>query len=222
MVSNAKVALYGIHLSPYVRKTRLVFAYKGIAYEHIPVMPFTKDQPAEFRENSPLGKIPLAKVNDTWLPDSSVICAWAEREVPEPSLLPADSLLAGRASWYEEYADSHMVSVIGGHLFAEVVLAPLVFKREPIQSDIDKAINTEIPAIFDYLEKELTGNYLVGDGLSIADISVCSVFVSMLHCDHTCDAIRWPKTTAYIDHMISLPFFKTIIEEEQQMLAMFK
>ena len=217
----AKVTLYGVHLSPYVRKVRLALAFKGIEYEHIPVIPFGPDQPPEFTQNSPLGKVPLLKADDTWLPDSSVICGWAQREVPVPSLFPTDNLLAARASWYEEYADSHMVAVIGGHLFAEIVLAPAIFKREPIQADIDKAIGTEIPGIFDYLEGELTGDYLVGDSLSLADISVCGVFVSMHHCQHQCDAARWPKTSAYIDRIHNAELFTKLIEEEKQMMAMF-
>lgn len=216
-----KITLFGVHISPYVRKVRLALAFKGIEYEHIPIIPFGTDQPAEFKENSPLGKIPLLKVGKSYIPDSSIICAFLEREIPSPALLPLNSILITRAQWFEEYADTFMVSSIGGHLFAEKILAPLVFKRAPIQSDIDKALNEEIPKIFDYISSELKGEYLLGDQLSLADIAVCSVFTSMHHCEVYCDADKWPSVAAYIDRVTSLDFFKKIVAEEQLILKSF-
>jgi glutathione S-transferase len=213
------ITLYGAHISPYVRKTRLALALKGVVYEHIPVIPIGGNQPLEFKANSPLGKIPLLRVGDAYIPDSTVICAWLERALPQPPLLPADNLLAAKALWYEEYADSHMTAVIGGHLFAEVVLAPMVFKREPIQSDIDAALNVEIPAICTYLDSELKGDYLVGDHITIADIAVAGLFVTMQHCDQYCDASRWPKLAAYVERMHNSELFVPIIAEEKQFLA---
>lgn len=215
-----KITLFGAHVSPYVRKTRLVLAHKGLEYSHIPVVPFGADQPAEFKENSPLGKIPLLKMGESFIPDSSVICAFLEREVPQPSILPSSNLDIARAQWFEEYADTFMVSSIGGHLFAEIILAPALFKREPIQSDIDKALNEEIPKIFDYLSSELKDEFLVGNQITIADIAVCNVFIAMHHCQVKCDASKWPIVAAYIDKVTSLDFFQKIIQEDQMILKM--
>jgi glutathione S-transferase len=213
-----QITLFGAHVSPYVRKTRLVLAFKNIKYSHIAVVPFGSGQPAEFKENSPLGKIPLLKFGEQYIPDSSVICSFLERQVSSPSMLPANNLEITQAQWLEVYADTFMVSSIGGHLFAEKILAPAIFKREPVQSDIDKALNEEIPAIFDYLSKELKGDYLVGNQVTIADIAVCSVFVAMHHCQVKCDPAKWPELAAYIDRVTSLDFFQKIITEEQMIL----
>lgn len=212
------LTLFGAHISPYVRKTRLVLAFKGLPYEHIPVIPFSPDKPAEFTENSPLGKIPLLKVGSSYIPDSSVICAFLEREVSSPALLPENNLDCARVQWFEEYADGHMTSVIGGHLFAEMVLARIVFKREPDQKDIDAAISKEIPAIFDYLSAQLKGDYLVGNQLTLADIAVCGLFVAMHHCQFNCDANRWPRLANYIDRIMSLPEFAKTVAEEQAIM----
>ena len=216
-----KLTLFGAHLSPYVRKTRLVLAFKELSYDHIPVVPFSPDKPEEFKNNSPLGKIPLLKVDNQFIPDSSVICHFLEREAPRPSLLPSDSLECARAQWFEEYADSHMVRVIGGHLFAEKILAPAFFQRPSNQAEIDLAINTEIPAIFDYLTSELKGDYLVANQLSLADIAVCGVFVAMLHCQVTCDAAKWPELAAYIERVMSQAFFHKVLTEEQILMKSF-
>ena len=213
------ITLYGAPISPFVRKVRLALKHKGLDYQLVPVMPIGDDLPIEFTANSPLGKIPLMNAGELWLPDSSVICAWLERAYPEQPLLSDDAGSAARALWYEEYADSHISGVVGLHLFAEIVLAPLFFKREPIQADIDTAMNVELPQIFDYLENELNDAYLLGSSISLADISVGCMFVSMLHCDKHCDSGRWPKVATYIDKLMTSDLFAPIIEEEKQMLS---
>jgi len=216
-----KLTLFGAHLSPYVRKTRLVLAFKGLSYEQVQVIPFTPNKPEEFIKNSPLEKIPLLKVGNQYIPDSSVICAYLEREVPHPALLPEDSFECARVQWFEEYADSRMTSVIGGHLFAERVLAPVIFKRPSNQEEIDLAINIELPEIFDYLSGQLQGDYLVAGRLTLADIAVCGMFVSMTHCQVNCDAAKWPALSAYIDRVLAQPVFDKIIKEEQMIMKSF-
>lgn len=216
-----KITLYGAHISPYVRKVRAALAYKGLEYEHIFVIPKGDDQPAEFKANSPLGKIPLLQVDDKFISDSSVICAWLERQFPDKPLLPVDHFEAARALWFEEYADSTMTTAMAGHLFAEVVLAKLLFNREPLQSDIDKALNEEIPAIFDYLESEIAGDYLLASGFSLADIAVGSICVAMLHSNQHCDAERWPRTAAHLNRLYKHDIFAALIADEKRLLSSF-
>lgn len=213
------ITIYGVPLSPFVRKVRIAMAMKNISYDLVPVIPFGAPVPPEFAENSPLGKIPLLKVGERFLPDSSVICQYLERAQPAQAILPSDPYDAARALWFEEYADGHMTAVIGGHLFIERVLAPVLFNREPNQEDIDKAINEELPDIFNYLEGELSQDYLVGDSMTLADVAVASVFVNMMHAQHSCDASRWPKTAAYIKRMHSSEMFAELIAAEQQIMA---
>lgn len=214
------LTLFGAHISPYVRKIRLVLSYKELQYVQIPVIPVSPDKPKEFVDNSPLGKIPLFKVGNDYITDSSVIGAFIEREYPQKPLLPSNNLLAAKALWFEEYADSKLVSVVGGHLFAERILAKALFKREPIQSDIDLAINIELPEIFTYLETQLDNDFLVGSEFTLADLSVCGVFVSMMHSDVSCDKDKWPKLASYIDRVFSMPLFQQIISEEKNILKM--
>jgi len=214
----ADITLFGAHLSPYVRKVRLTLAYKKLPYKHVSVIPFLPEQPQEFKDNSPLGKIPLFKVGDQYLSDSSVIVSFLEREYTDSPLLPANNIQAAKALWFEEYADSRIVSVVGGHLFAEKILAPTLFKRASNQEEIDLAINEELPEIFSYLEGQLQNEYLVGNQLTVADIAVCGAFISMMHCDVYCDADRWPKVAAYIDRVTTEEIFKQVLNEERMVM----
>jgi glutathione S-transferase len=213
------IVLYGAGLSPYVRKVRLALALKGLDYELIPVIPQSDDKPEEFVKNSPLGKIPLIHIDDFYLADSSAILSYLERSRPDTSLLSDDPKLAAKAMWFEAYASSHMTSVIGGHLFAELILAPAFFNRPSNQEEIELAKTVEIPEIFDYLESVLCADYLLGNTLGHADICVGGSFVTMGHCGVGCDAAKWPKTSAYIDRLMSDPVFSPIISDEQQFLA---
>ena len=210
--------LYGVGLSPFVRKVRLALELKGMQFEHNQVTPFSDDKPAEFVENSPLGKIPLLKIDDIYIPDSAVILSYLERTRTDTPLLPNDDALVARALWFEAYMGSQMVPSIGGHLFVEQVLAPAVFGRESNVEEMELAKNVEIPAIFDYLEGQLDNDFLVGQTPGHADVCVGGSFISMLHCDFQCDASQWPKTAAYIDRLMAVPAFETVRNEEVAIL----
>lgn len=212
------ITLYGAPVSPYVRKTRLALAFKEIEYQNVPVLPRSAKQPEIFVQHSPLRKIPLLQVGDEFIADSTAICLSLDKIKPAPPLLPEDLTGYGRAIWFEEYADGPMSTAIASHLFAEVVLAKIFFKREPIQADIDKAIQEELPFIFDLLDRELKGDFLVGDTLTLGDIAVCGLFVAMHHCGVRCDEDKWPKLAHYIKRVHDLPFFNKVIEQEQQLL----
>ena len=217
----SKITLYGAPISPYVRKVRAVLAYKDIPFDLVFVIPQSPDQPEEFKANSPLGKIPLLKVGERYLSDSSVICAWLEREYPEKPLLPDDNFETAQALWFEEYAGSVMTTAMAGHLFAEVVLAKAVFNREPLQSDIDKALNVELPAIFDYLETQVAGDTLLASGFSLADVAVGSISTAMLLAGHAADPKIWPNTARYLSALLEGELFSGLINEDKQLLASF-
>ncbi|MDH3587815.1 MAG: glutathione S-transferase family protein [Gammaproteobacteria bacterium] len=208
-----KPILYGIFLSPYVRKTCLVLAHKGIDYEHLQLPP-RNDDPG-FREASPLGKIPAWRDEHGAFSDSSVIIQYLERFYPGPALLPESPHSFARALWFEEYADSNLIPIFGGHLFAEEVLAERVFKRPASQSDIDKALNEEIPVVSAYLESQIKGQqFLVGDSLTLADITVGSVLLLLYHTGRAIDQGVAPELAAYVDRLYRVEPFAGVIRSD--------
>lgn len=206
----SKPVLFGIFASPYVRKTRLVLAHKGIDYEHRQTIPHTDD--AEFKQASPLGKIPGWRDENGAFSDSSVIIQYLERFYPGPKLLPETPLAFVQTLWFEEYADSKLVPILGGHLFAEVVLAERFFQREPIQADIDKALNEEIPEVLAYLESQIKGKpFLVGDQLTLADIAVGGILTLLFHAGQDVDTNIAPEFSAYLKRLYAEEPFTSII-----------
>ena len=78
--------VHGVNLSPFVRKVRVFLAEKGVGCDLNPVNP--AEAGAEYRNISPLGKIPAFEGEDVTLADSSVICSYLEQKHPTPALYP--------------------------------------------------------------------------------------------------------------------------------------
>lgn len=211
--------LIGAGLSPFVRKTRVALAEKGIAYEHDPMVPFGVSP--EYKAKHPLGKIPLLEVDGRPLPDSSAICAYLERIQPQPALYPSDPFDYARAIWFEEFADGGLINGVAP-FFMQRVLQPIFFKKPGDETLVTKAATETLPPLFDYLERELGGNdYLIGNRFTIADLTLGSLFVNYRHAKGEIDAKRWPKLAAYVERIHSRPSFKGLVEEERRALQAF-
>ena len=190
--------LYGVLLSPFVRKAALALDFKGIAFESEPTMP--GDPAPEFRAISPLGKVPVLEHEDFTVPDTSVILRYLDRVQPAPALYPEDAREEARTLWLEEYADSRLVEVCAG-LFRERLLHPRMLNT-PTNEDVVRDLLTEsMPTCLDYLESQIADGtaYLVGDQLTAADISVVTCFVQSRYAGFEVDGGSHPKLRAYLD-----------------------
>jgi glutathione S-transferase len=205
--------LYGASASPFVRKVRVVLAEKGLSYEHDPVIPMNVSP--EYRKISPLGKIPAFEHDGRTLADSSVICAYLERIHPQPALYPSDPYEYARALWFEEYGDGGLVTVVGPKIFFKRFVAPRFFNQPTDEAEVQKTIDEELPPLFDYLESQLSGAFLVGNAFSIADIGVATQLVNLRHVGVGVDTRRWPKLARWTASIHERPSFRTLIEEER-------
>lgn len=165
----------------------------------------------------------LALVDDDgsrrYLPDSSVICAFLEQLHPEPNLIPAEPFARGETLWLEEFADSELAAVIGFGIFRPVVLARMT-GGEPDLAKARDTIDNALPKSLDYLEGQLAGReYFVEDRLTLADISVATSFVNMMHAGFSPDAERWPLLSGFLQRMHGREAFADCIREETQMLS---
>jgi len=209
--------VYGAGLSPFVRKVRVALAEKNLPYDHDPVIPFNVSP--EYKAISPLGKIPAYRDERGALPDSSVICAYLEKRHPTPALYPSDPYEYGRALWFEEYADSALVAVTGAKIFFPRVIGPAFFNQPADEAAIAKAIAEDLPPLFDYLEGQLTGDWLVGKEFSIADIAIGTHFVNLRLAGAGVDTARWPKLARYVARVHERPSFKKLIDEDRAALG---
>lgn len=210
--------LLGANVSPYVRKCRAFMAEKGIPYVHESVNPF--QPPANFRQLSPLGKIPALLDGDRPIADSTAICLYLERCNPTPALYPTDHYDYAHALYLEEYVDSGLMPVAGPMVFRPLVLGPVAM-NQPLDKAIKEAalevVENQIGPMWDYLERQLGSNeFFVGNALSIADIAVASGHVNLWHGGVDPDPVHWPKLSAFLARIWARPSFAALISEEQK------
>lgn len=210
--------LYGAGLSPFVRKVRVVLAEKGVAYDHDPVIPFNVS--ADYKAISPLGKIPAWRDERGTLSDSSVIVAYLEKLHPTPAMYPSDPYEYARALWFEEYADGAMVPVAGAKIFFPRVVGPRFFNQPTDEAAVEKAIAEDLPPFFDYLESQITGEWVAGGQFSVGDIALGSVLANLRFAGVTPDAARWPKLARWTARVHEQPSFAKLLAEDRGMLGL--
>ncbi|GAA6151021.1 glutathione S-transferase family protein [Pseudoteredinibacter isoporae] len=208
--------VYGVILSPYVRKVLLALEAKGVAYENEAVFPGAL--PEGYTDISPLGKIPALVDGDLKLSDSTVINEYIEERYPEPSLLPDAVDARAQARWLEEYADTAFLSALIVPFFQRVV-APMR-GVETDEAAIAEAEAESIPAALDYLESMVNGAEFLFDGkLTIADIAIISPIINAHLGQYSIDASRWPNAAAYAEFIRSQDVVQKREAEERAMLG---
>jgi len=209
--------LYGSSMSPYVRKVIAYAAEKGIDLD-VQATGIGDPNP-EFRKASPFGKMPALVDGDYCLADSSAIIHYLEALNPDPAMIPADPRLRGKCIWYEEFADT-ILTGCGVKMFFNRIVAPVFLKRPGDLEAADAAEREELPKVLDYVESiapESEG-YLLGDGLTLADIAIAGPFANLRHVKVEVDAKRWPKTAAYVERILSRPSFAPWVARETAFL----
>lgn len=208
------IKLYGVSLSPFVRKVMFTLNYKGLTFEHEPTFP--NDESPEFRAISPLGKIPVLEHDGISLPDSSVICRYLDRISPEKSIYPTDPKLEAQACWIEEYADSRLIENCAG-LFRERMLNPGLLNQPTNEEVVKNILDNTMPECLTYLETLIPDSgYLVGDSLSIADLAVTSCFIQARYGDFDVDGSVAPKLRSYLDRAFDNSLVSQQLQTEKE------
>src|SRR5215212_8321136 len=140
--------LYGSSLSPYARKVLAFAGEKGIELD---VQPTGLPNPSPaFLEASPFRKMPAFRDGDYTLADSSAIIHYLEAKHPDPELIPSDPKLLGKTIWFEEFADTILVSC-GAKIFFNRIVAPRFMGRPGDLAAAEAAELNDLPPILDYL-----------------------------------------------------------------------
>ncbi len=207
------VTIIGSYVSPYVRKVLACLNLKRIDYEVDPITPFFGND--EFRRLSPLCRIPVLIDAEFSISDSSVICDYIDEAYPGYPLFPANAKDRARARWFEEYADTRLGELFIWSLFYQKVVRPLVWGEVPDERRIEKAVNEDIPHALDYLERELPGQgFLFGD-IGACDIAIASFFRNGQYAGYTVDAVRWPRTSNFVELVLGHPCIAELLKLEE-------
>jgi len=210
--------LYGSSLSPFVRKVLAFADEKRIELDLQSTGGFAEPKP-EYLEASPFRKMPAFRDGDYTLADSSAIIHYLEAKQPDPALIPADAKQRGKVIWFEEFADT-ILCACGAKIFFNMIVAPRFLGRPGDEDAAKQAELNDLPPILEYLERVVPGEsgYLVGDQLTLADISVAGPFANFRHTSTRVCPDKYPRTVAYVDRILSRPSFAPWIDRERAIL----
>ncbi len=211
-----QLKVHGTILSPWVRRLVAFIEEKGLDYEIITVVPLGDPDP-DFLKISPLGKVPVLEFNGRFLPDSLAACTLLETEAPDPRLFPETGWDRAWMLWLCDYLSTALFAKVEAPLFIQKFINPNFQQLAPDQAVIDHAL-AYMPHVFDYLESQLKSGrpYLLGDDVSLADLTAGSIFVNFRHAGETVDAGNWPNLADYVVRMHVRPSFERILEIERQ------
>jgi glutathione S-transferase len=210
--------VFGLPLSPFVRKVHVVAAEKGIPIEVVPANP--RDPSPEFLAASPFRKIPALKDGDFLLADSSAIVTYFEALVPEPAILPAEPRARAKAVWFEEVCDT-IVAPAGAKLVFNRFVAPRILGM-PGNEEAAAQGEAELAPILDWIESQvLTEGWLVGGDFSLGDIALASLLKTLSFVDKGCDRALHPRTAAWFDRVTARPAWRQVQALEDKLSAQF-
>ena len=205
--------LYGAPLSPFVRKADALLREKGATFEleSVNIMPM----PDWFKDISPARRIPVLRDTDIGkegplgtIPDSSAICVYIEQKFPEPAFYPEAPYERGRAVWLEEYCDTELAGPLGLGIFRPIQFNRFMGKEPDIEA-AKKTYAKQLPRSLDYLESEIgDGEFLVGDALSIADVSLACQLAQLELVAGPLDAARWPGVAGLVERLTQRESFQ--------------
>ncbi len=211
------ITVYGVAVSPFVRKVVLLLEELGMSFEHHKFTPLNK--PENFTDINPVGKIPALTDGDLTLAESSVICEYLNDKYAEGRFLPSDPALKAKARWLQSYADSQLITTVTT-IFFETVVKPKFLGEQADEERMNDIRENQLPPMLDFLESEAPeSGYIVGDQLSLADIAIATHFINGKYAKIQVDAEKWPKLAAYLDRILSLECFKKRIADDLTMFG---
>jgi len=203
--------LYHVPLSPFCRKVRLSLAEKKIEVELVEERYWEKD--ADFLRRNPAAKVPVLRLDNMLMAESSAICEYLEDTRPEPSLMPkapAERLEVRRlVSWFDDKFHNEVTS----KLLYERVNKKITGQGYPDSTNVKsgaKAIKYHI----DYMSWLLDHRrWLAGDQMSLADFAAAAHFSCL---DYISD-VDWNRSAVVKDwyaKIKSRPAFRSILADQ--------
>jgi glutathione S-transferase len=206
------ITIYGVPISVHVRKVVVTATLKGIDYKLDPVIPFTP--PPDWDRLSPTGLIPVITDGPFTLPDSTAICSYLDRNEASPAVVPNEDRDAARVLWFDSYAGFVFRNLIHG-LFFQKVIRPGILKEATDHAAVDTILATKRPEMFDYLEAQTTGSFLVGSALTLADIAIVSNLINYQYLGFKIDGTSYPNLARYARSILTQPAVRRALENEK-------
>ena len=166
----SQVIIHGVPQSTYVRTARMVCEEKAIAYEVDPAMPGDM----KGRGLHPFGRIPAMTHGEVRLFETAAIACYLDRAFQGPALQPEDpAALSRMVQWISAINDTVYDAMV------RRIVLQYIFPRapdgQPDRAVIDPAVAQARDQLATFDQAYGTGSYLVGGGLTIADLFLAPI-----------------------------------------------
>ncbi|MGR3463890.1 FtsZ-binding protein FzlA [Limimaricola sp.] len=203
--------LYHFPLSPFSRKVRLSLAEKRIEVELVEERYWEQDP--EFLRRNPAGKVPVLKLGNRMMSESTAICEYLEEVQPDPPLLPqsVDARFEVRrlVGWFDDKFNREVTS----KLLGERVFKKVMGGGYPDSTNV-KAGARAIKYHLDYMAWLLDQRrWLAGNELSLADFAAAS----HLSCLDYISDVDWNRSETVKDwyaKIKSRPAFRSLLADQ--------
>jgi glutathione S-transferase len=189
--------LFLLHRCPYGHRASIVLQEKKLAFT--PVFFQVGKRPPEMEAVGPYAKSPTLIDGETKVWDAQIVIEYLEERYPTPSLMPADAAQRAQVRMLNARVARELESRAGA------AMVELFMKPQPDQAKLEEAKSGFVGALEGW-DRYLEGRtFLVGDTLSLADVTLYTVFPSM----HRLTGIEVPaerkNLRAWLERMSARP-----------------
>ncbi|MFN6518434.1 MAG: glutathione S-transferase family protein [Nostoc sp. CreGUA01] len=168
--------LYGWAFSNYVRAVRILFLEKNVDYDFETVT-FQDLAVDDFSQLHPFRRVPVLVHDHKIIYESQAILHYIDESFDGGSFQPKTPLERARMHQWMSVTVSYIQPIAIGQIFVQRVYIP-ENGGQADEGTIKRAI-IAIASHLDVLETALTQAYLVGDSITLADIFMAPVLLSM-------------------------------------------
>jgi glutathione S-transferase len=199
------VELISFKTCPFVQRTLITLGYKNVAHE-ITFIDLA-NPPSWFLELSPLGKVPVLKVDGEVIFESAVINEYVD-DITGGELQPKEPLLRAKNRAWIEYASNmlstgYMMKMAKGKEEYETYRTQLVSQMQRIENQLDD------------------GPWFNGDNFSLADTAFAPIFMHDAVANYRFSVINFetlPKISAWSKRLLKTPAVKQSVVADFEIL----
>ncbi len=203
--------LYHYPLSPFSRKVRLSLAEKKIEVELVEERYWEKD--TDFLRRNPAGKVPVLKMGNRTMADSTAICEYIEEVHPSPALLPKDAESRYEVRRLVGWFDDKFYRECTQKLVGERVFRKVMGTGYPDSTNVKegaKAIKYHLDYMAHLLDQR---RWLAGNDMSLADFAAAA----QLSCLDYISDVDWNRSEVVKDwyaKIKSRPAFRSLLADQ--------
>lgn len=203
--------LYHYPLSPFSRKVRLSLAEKKIEVELVEERYWEQDP--DFLRRNPAGKVPVLKLGNRTMADSTAICEYLEEAHPTPSLLPKGAEARYEVRRLVAWFDDKFYAEVTAKLTGERVFRKIMGTGYPDSGNV-KTGSRAVKYHLDYMAQLLDQRrWLAGNEMSLADFAAAA----QLSCLDYISDVDWNRSEVVKDwyaKIKSRPAFRSLLADQ--------